>query len=146
MATTNLYIQPSVTDPNDIKTSEIQRAYRGMSTVSTGTDSWTLYDNELIKQDLINHFHIRKGEKLSNPNFGTIIWDVIYEAMTDNLKSAIIDDVSTIVNYDPRLRVEDIVVEEYYNGIQVECSVIFLPFNVSETMQFNFDKELGLTY
>ena len=32
-----------------------------------------LTDAELIKRDLLNHFAIRKGEKLENPNFGTII-------------------------------------------------------------------------
>jgi len=54
------------------------KTYKGFSTVSTATESFALYDLFLIKQDIINHFHIRLGERLEQPTFGTIIWDVIY--------------------------------------------------------------------
>ena len=56
--------------------------YKGFSTLDEIQSSTTLYDIALIKQDIINHFHIRKGEKLSDPNFGTIIWDVLFEHLT----------------------------------------------------------------
>ena len=46
------------------------RAYKGLSTVNPENVSKTLYDIGLIKQDLLNHFHIRQGEKLMNPEFG----------------------------------------------------------------------------
>ena len=49
------------------------RAYKGISTVNNDSNSFNLYDIALIKQDIINHFHIRVGEKLENPGFGTII-------------------------------------------------------------------------
>ena len=62
------------------------RAYRGISTANPNNTSSTLYDIALIKQDIINHFHIRQGEKLENPEFGTIIWDVLFEPLTDKLK------------------------------------------------------------
>ena len=35
------------------------RAYRGISTANPENSTNTLYDIALIKQDLINHFHIR---------------------------------------------------------------------------------------
>jgi len=54
------------------------RSYRGFSTVNQNTEGFALYDFELIKQDIINHFHIRQGEKLSDPTFGTIIWDLLF--------------------------------------------------------------------
>jgi CRISPR/Cas system-associated protein Cas7 (RAMP superfamily) len=50
------------------------RAYRGISTTNPENTSFNLYDIALIKQDIINHFHIRVGERLENPEFGTIIW------------------------------------------------------------------------
>ena len=49
------------------------------------------YDFELIKQDLINHFHIRQGEKLSDPGFGTIIWDMLFEPFTSDVQDAIVE-------------------------------------------------------
>ena len=88
------------------------RTYRGISTVAD-SGTFPLYDISLIKQDITNHFHIRKGEKLENPNFGTIIWDVLFEPLTDEIRDLIIEDVTSIINYDPRVRVVDITVSEY---------------------------------
>ena len=37
--------------------------------------NFKLYDFEVAKQDLINRLSIRKGERVENPEFGTIIYD-----------------------------------------------------------------------
>jgi len=120
------------------------RAYRGISTVNEENSSFTLYDIALIKQDLINHFHIKQGEKLENPEFGTIIWDVLFEPLTENLKQAIAKNVTTIINYDPRVSVENINVTSYESGIQIECDLTYLPYNISESLRFKFDEDNGL--
>ena len=116
------------------------RAYRGFSTVSDKTENFALYDFELIKQDLINHFHIRRGEKLSDPEFGTIIWDVLFEPFTPRIKEEIINDVTKIVNYDPRIQVEEIIVDTYEHGIEISCLLSYLPYNISEQLLFQFDQ------
>ena len=118
-------------------------SYRGLSTVNPENSSFTLYDISLIKQDLINHFHIRQGEKLSNPEFGTIIWDALFEPLTEQLKDAIASNVQTIINDDPRTNAEGIIVDEYEKGIQVECTLTYLPYNISETLRLTFDEEAG---
>lgn len=122
----------------------VGRAYRGFSTVSDTTEGFALYDFELIKQDIVNHFHIRQGEKLSDPNFGTIIWDVLFEPFTNNIKEAIIQNVTDIVNYDPRVKVEQILVDTYESGIEVACTLSYLPYNISQQMLFRFDQSVGL--
>ena len=119
------------------------KAYRGFSTVNN-TGKFVLYDIELIKQDIINHFHVRQGEKLSDPEFGTIIWDILFEPLTEPLKDAIVANVSNIVNLDPRVQVNSIIVDQYESGIQVEVSLLFLPYNISEQMRFQFDEKAGL--
>ena len=48
------------------------KKYRGISTVNPDAGSFNLYDINLIKQDIVNHFHITQGEKLENQQFGTI--------------------------------------------------------------------------
>ena len=116
------------------------RTYRGTSTVAD-TGSFALYDIALIKQDIINHFHIRKGEKLENPKFGTIIWDILFEPLTEDVKEIILDDVTTIINYDPRVQVSNIVVSEYESGIQIECELTYLPYNISESLRYRFDQD-----
>jgi len=117
------------------------RAYRGISTANSENTSFNLYDIALIKQDIINHFHIRMGEKLENPEFGTIIWDVLFEPMTEGLKQAIAANVTTIINYDPRVQVDEVVVDTYESGIMIECSLTYLPYNISENMRFKFDED-----
>jgi len=120
------------------------RAYKGISTVNPANKGFELYDIALIKQDLLNHFHIRVGEKLENPNFGTIIWDLLYEPLTDEVKQAIAKNVTTIVNYDPRVQIESVDVDTYESGILVDCRLKYLPYNISESMRLKFDEDNGL--
>ena len=103
-----------------------------------------MFDLEIIKQDIINHFHIRKGEKLENPTFGTIIWDVLFEPFTEDLKEIIIKDITEIVNFDPRVSVETVTVDAYESGLQVDCTLTYIPYSISETMRIKFDQSNGL--
>lgn len=120
------------------------RTYKGFSSVSSEANSFSLYDFALIKQDILNHFNIRQGEKLENPEFGTIIWDVLFEPLTDDLKNLIRRNVETIVNYDPRVSAEEVIVTSYETGIQIECVLTYLPYNISEALQLRFDRENNL--
>jgi len=119
--------------------------YRGISTVDQESDSVALYDQELIKQDLLNHFNIRKGEKIYNPNFGTIIWDLIYDPLTDQTRDLVITDVVAIMDNDPRINVSNVQVLQRDYGIQIACEIEYIKLSVSEQMIFNFDRENGLS-
>lgn len=141
---TELIRKVSITESENPQPSFAARSYRGISTVNPDRGNFNLYDLELIKQDLINHFHIRQGEKLENPTFGTIIWDVIFEQLTDDLKTAVAENVTSIVNYDPRVVVNRVTVDSYENGIQIELDLTYLPYNISESLQFRFDQNNGL--
>jgi phage baseplate assembly protein W len=92
-----------------------------------------------VKRDLINHFSIRKGQKLMNPDFGSIIWNMLYEPLTADVKSTIVEDVRRIVSYDPRLRVDNVILDEFEHGIQVQVELTFLPGNYSELLQLEFN-------
>lgn len=113
--------------------------YKGFSS-KENTKNFKLYDIDLVKQDLINHFYIRKGEKLENPDFGTVIWDILFEPFTEEVKEIITKDVEEIVNYDPRIQVNEIVIDSTEQGIRIEASVVYIPFNVNEKMTFSFDR------
>ncbi len=138
----NLYKRVTVT--SGPQRAQVGRAYKGFSTVNQNTEGFALYDFELIKQDIINHFHIRQGEKLSDPAFGTIIWDMLYEPFTNKVKEAIIQNVTEIINYDPRVQVEEIIVDTYEAGITIDCTISYLPYNISEQLQFKFDQSANI--
>lgn len=114
--------------------------YKGFSTYNRAR-KFTLTNFELVKQDLFNHFHIRKGEKLMNPDFGTIIWDSLFEPFTDALKDAIATDVRRIASYDPRIGIDNINIIEFTDGIQISMDLTYIPGNQSETLSLQFDRK-----
>ena len=114
--------------------------YRGFSTVGR-TRKFRLTDFELVKQDLINHFYIRKGEKLMNPEFGTIIWNVVHEPLTEDLKSVIVTDIKAIAGYDPRISIDNVVITEYDQGIQVELQLRYVQTNQTNLLNLQFDNQ-----
>ncbi len=133
-----------VLSPNQRKDLITPKTYKGFSTVSNETENYALYDFQLIQQDLLNHFHTRQGERLMNPAFGTIIWDLLFEPLTDQLKNLIVENVNTIINYDPRISASQVSVSQYDTGIQLECVLTYLPYNISQSMQLRFDQANGL--
>ena len=67
--------------------------------------------------------------------------DVIFEPMTELLKEAIANNVTEIINYDPRVQVEQVTVDTYESGILIECTLVYLPYNISESMRMKFDED-----
>jgi phage baseplate assembly protein W len=137
----SLYTKPSLPSTNNTPTPQM---YKGFSTVSTDTENFKLYDYALIKQDLINHFYVRQGERLMNPTYGTIIWDLIFEPMTEQTQNLILQNVNEIINYDPRITANNVIVTQYESGIQIECMLTYVPYNLSEQLQLQFDQNNGL--
>lgn len=129
-----------------VKTADtvVPQMYRGFSTVSADTENFSLYDFKLIQQDIINSFYIRQGERLMNPTIGCIIWDLLYEPLTDELKFLITSNVDQILNQDPRVIPSQVIITPYESGIQIEADVTYLPYNISQKMQLKFDQTNGL--
>jgi len=136
-----LYNQKIVGSAGKVTTAVTSSAfkYKGFNSKET-KNNFKSYDIDLVKQDLLNHFYIRKGEKLENPNFGTIIWDILFDQFTPDLKDLISKDVEQIINYDPRIAVTAITIDTTDQGIRIEADIVYLPFNISERMTFDFDR------
>ena len=137
---TKLYNQKIAASSNAVITENRGMfTYKGFNSKET-SKNYKLYDIDLVKQDLINHFYIRKGEKLENPEFGTVIWDVIFEQFTEDVKAIIAKDVEDIINYDPRIAVNEVQIDSTDQGIRIQADITYVPFNINERMTFNFDK------
>ena len=113
--------------------------FKGFSS-KADKQNFKLYDFECAKQDLINRLSIRKGERVENPEFGTIIYDALFEPFTEALKDAIIDDVTAILNADPRIATEEILVSEADKGIAIQATITYVPLDITEKLRFNFDE------
>jgi phage baseplate assembly protein W len=112
--------------------------YRGFSTL-VNQKKYSLTDYALAKQDLINYFNIRKGAKLMQPNFGTIIWDQLFEPLNETTQSIITTDINRIVSYDPRLQVNSVTVTQQTNGLMIQILLTYIPSNQTETLALNFN-------
>jgi phage baseplate assembly protein W len=122
----------------------ILQQYRGFSTISSDTENYALYDYQLVKQDLLNSFYIRQGERIMNPTYGCIIWDLLFEPLTDGLKNLILQNVQQIVSNEPRVRADQILVTPYESGIQIELQLTYITYNLQQSLQIKFDQANGL--
>jgi phage baseplate assembly protein W len=118
--------------------------YKGFSTVSNPTSGNKLFDFDLVKQDIVNQFNTRKGERVMNPNFGTIIWDILFEPMTQEVRQALNADIVAICNSDPRVTPTQINLTEYNQGYLLEITLVLKGTNLSSTLKLNFNQEIGL--
>ncbi len=113
--------------------------FKGFSS-KADKQNFKLYDFEVAKQGLINRLSVRKGERVENPEFGTIIYDCIFEPFTDDLKEAIVEDVTQNLNADPRISTSDILVSEADKGIAIQATIRYVPLDITEKLRFNFDE------
>lgn len=116
--------------------------YKGFNTQGKKfSNAYTETGFTIAKQDLINHFNIRKGEKLQLPDFGSVIWDMIYEPLNDATTEIIRQDIQDVIAYDPRIEANDIVVRQYENGLLIELNLLFIPDQEMENLLINFNTE-----
>ena len=120
------------------------KTYVAFSTVNRDFDSNTLYDYELARTDLLNAFYIKKGEKLENPNYGTIIHDTLFEPFTSEISTAVEEDVIEIVDKDPRWTLDTLRVQQEEYGLNLALEITYVPYNISESLSLDFNQETGL--
>ncbi len=106
------------------------------------TKSFVLTDVELVKQDLINHIHTRKIERVGHREFGTIIHDLLFEPFDNNTVVLITDQVRSVINFDPRvviLQEEDFFVQtDLENGsLIIAVRLFFIELDVSNVLHLN---------
>jgi phage baseplate assembly protein W len=138
-------LEINVSNYNSQHTNRLSQFYRGFSTVDSTNYGSKLYDFDLIKQDILNHFNTRKGSRVMNPTFGTIVWDLIMEPLTENVRELLQQDIEAICSFDPRAYPIQIDISEYEQGYLVEITLAMRNTDESTTMKLVFDQKLGLT-
>ena len=113
--------------------------FKGFSS-KADQQNFKVYDFECVKQDLINRLSVRKGERVENPEFGTIIYDCLFEPFTETLKDQILEDITANLNADPRISTEEIIVTEADHGIAIQATIKYIPLDITEKLQFKFDE------
>lgn len=115
----------------------------GYTTRAGSITSTQLTDLELAKQDLDNHFHIRKGEKWCNPTFGSNLPYYVFQPLDEITIELIEQDVIDVIEYDPRFRLQSktVRVEQDAHYVTVRAEVIYLPTTTPTDLVIKFDRE-----
>jgi phage baseplate assembly protein W len=114
--------------------------FRGYSSIGTSFLEPVLYDLALAKQDLLNHFNTRKGERIMMPEFGSIVWDMLFEPLDDRTINLIDADVRSIIKSDPRWLLQSVEISEGPNALNIEVVVTYLPSDEQVVLPLVYDK------
>ncbi len=136
-----IYKRTEITAPSVAPTAKpALPQYKGFCSTAPG---FKLSGAELVRQDLVNHFNTRKGERGMEPTFGSIIWDLLMEPLLPTTRDAIVEDVKTIVNNDPRVRMTKLDIQEEEHGYTVRIEAALNPNNQLVAMTLKFDQRIG---
>jgi hypothetical protein len=68
----------------------------------------------------------------------------LFDPLDDETKNLIIADVENVVNYDPRVELDSLSVDEYEHGLQIRVGLIYVYYGIGETLDLLFDDNQGL--
>ena len=108
--------------------------------------SFTLTDVELVKQDLLNHMFTRRGERVGQRGFGTIIQDLLFEPFDNDTVVLISGQVRSVIDYDPRVVIasEDdyqVIADFNTNVLLISARLFYVELDLSDILQINLEFE-----
>lgn len=115
----------------------------GFSTVNRNK-KFTLIDYALIKQDLINAFNIRQGELPGRPDYGTIIWNYVFESQIPETQTAIYEEIQRVVGGDPRLYINNIYMFPQENGLLIQLELQTVATTDAQRLSIFFNQQQRL--
>lgn len=115
-------------------------SFRGYSSIGTSFLSPVRHDLDLARQDLLNHFGTRKGERVMMPTFGSIIWELLFDPLDEETEKKIREDVVSIINNDPRWQLLTVDINEEPNALNVKIEVLYLPADEKVQLPLVYDK------
>lgn len=115
--------------------------YIGFSTINRDEPPYRLVDIELVKRDLLNAFQTRVGERVMRPDFGTVIYDLLFDPFDDETKALVIEDAIRIIGRDPRVTLLSIDAKELENVMRVEVELQFTPQDVVDQLFIEYDRQ-----
>lgn len=112
--------------------------FKGFSTADKIRAPYTLVNEDLVKQDLMNQFYTRKGERVMRPEYGTIIYDLLMEPNIPEVEEIVKEDIERIIDSDPRVKLSDINILVGDHSIRAEVKVDFVMLDSTETLYLDY--------
>lgn len=91
------------------------------------------FDVNAVKQAIKNVLLTQKGEKPFNPNYGSGVYDLLFEPMDYFVSSIMQKEIeTTLENYERRVKVIDVICEPNFDLNQYEIRVEFFVVGIKE--------------
>jgi phage baseplate assembly protein W len=115
--------------------------FTGFSTKNKNAINHLLFDKDLVIEDLMNHIMTRKGERVMLPTYGSIIHEMLFEPLTDETTELIEEDLTGIINDDPRCNFVSIDITDSDHTISAKLRLDILPENETVELSIDLDRE-----
>ena len=102
---------------------------------------FTLIDSALVKRDLLNAFNIRQGQLPGRPEYGTALWDNLFENQTNETTRSIEQEIQRVAGYDPRLQIVSIDIFPQENGMLIQLELAIVPSTDAQRLSIFFDQQ-----
>jgi len=102
---------------------------------------FTLLDADLVKRDLLNGLNIRQGQLPGRPQFGTTLWDNLFENQSPALVSAIEREIQRVAGYDPRIQISDTQIFPQENGMLIQVQLVIVPGTTAQQLSIFFNQQ-----
>jgi phage baseplate assembly protein W len=112
----------------------------GFSTVNRNKQ-FTVTDFELIKIDLLNAFNIKQGQVVGRPQYGTVIWNYLFENQSEETERDLYNEIQRVCGGDPRVYVNSINLFPQQNGILIEVDLMVVPSTDAQRLNIFFNQE-----
>lgn len=126
------YIGFSTIDAYVPKTTNAPPGLNGVGTITRPISSgkkFKVTDEQLVIQDFINSLNIRQGEKVGQPQYGTTLWNFVFEPNTPDVQFQLENEITRIASLDPRIVLNSVQAYPQDNGILLEVEMAVQPFN-----------------
>jgi len=102
---------------------------------------FTLLDYDLVKRDLLNGLNIRQGQLPGRPQYGTVLWDNLFENQTNETTQAIQAEIQRVAGYDPRIQIVSTEVFPQENGILIQIQLVMVPSTTAQFLSVFFNQQ-----
>lgn len=118
--------------------------YRGGSFKTDLGQGFRRTNAEIIKKDLLNHLHTRRGERVMMPDFGSNIHDMLFDPNDEITQHRIMSEVQNVIDYDPRVELIQtrLTADEEKHVISVEILVRFVELEIVDTIKLDLASDV----
>ena len=111
------------------------------STKNKNAINHVLSGKDLVIEDIMNHIMTRRGERVMLPTYGSIIHEMLFEPLTEETTELIEEDLTNIINDDPRCNFISIDISDSDHTISAKLKLEILPSNEQVELSIDLDRE-----